>query len=81
MVRLQIGQEKVKESVEVERQKLQDLADEVCSSVRLHTVWGCVLSSALNRIHRCTTNDCSRRGSPSCLIHCRRKRRWTDSLS
>ena len=29
MVRLQIGQEKVKESVEVERQKLQDLAEEV----------------------------------------------------
>ena len=29
MVRLQIGQEKVKESVEVERQKLQELADEV----------------------------------------------------
>ena len=28
MVRLQIGQEKVKESVEVERQKLQELADE-----------------------------------------------------
>ena len=28
MVRLQIGREKVKESVEVERQKLQDLADE-----------------------------------------------------
>lgn len=39
MVRLQIGQEKVKESVEVERQKLQELAEEVsedctnCSSV------------------------------------------------
>ena len=29
MVRLQIGQEKVKESAEIERQKLQELADEV----------------------------------------------------
>ena len=32
MVRLQIGQEKVKESVEVERQKLQELADEVSTA-------------------------------------------------
>lgn len=30
MVRLQVGQEKVKDSVEEERQKLQQLADEVC---------------------------------------------------
>lgn len=30
MVRLQIGQEKVKESVEEEKAKLQALADEVC---------------------------------------------------
>lgn len=29
MVRLQIGKEKVKESVQEERQKLQNLADEV----------------------------------------------------
>lgn len=33
MVRLQIGQEKVKESVEVERQKLQELADEAKEEV------------------------------------------------
>lgn len=32
MVRLQMGQEKVKDSVEEERQKLQQLADEVCWS-------------------------------------------------
>ena len=61
MVRLQIGQEKVKESVEVERQKLQEMADEVCSSVCLHIVWGRVLYTALDRLHRCTTNNCSRR--------------------
>ncbi len=38
MVRLQIGQEKVKESVEVERQKLQELAEEVW----LHASSGCL---------------------------------------
>ncbi len=35
MVRLQIGQEKVKESVEVERQKLQEIADEVSTAACL----------------------------------------------
>lgn len=50
MVRLQIGQEKVKESVEVERQKLQELADEVRTSL-LDLSKGAVeiiLPSALN---------------------------------
>jgi hypothetical protein len=47
MVRLQIGQEEVKESVEMERQKLQEIADEVipaaCHSaveISLHTWLG-----------------------------------------
>ena len=37
MVRLQVGQEKVKERVEEERQKLQALADEACSYMPLQT--------------------------------------------
>ena len=46
MVRLQIGQEKVKESVEVERQKLQDLADEVCTC--LQGLPNCAIESTLS---------------------------------
>ncbi len=37
MVRLQIGQEKVKESAEVERQKLQEIADQVITNKWLPT--------------------------------------------
>ena len=47
MVRLQIGQEKVKESVEVERQKLQEIADEVGTAACLACYSACKSSSQI----------------------------------
>lgn len=83
MVRLQIGQEKVKESVEEEKQKLQKMADEVCNPRLL------LLGSYCRMHHHIigtspVVDTASNAVLPICIIcpvRCRPKRRWTSCSS